>query len=261
MSVIFQKSSPPFGNCLVLGIREAFYQPFNIGTWTEARMGMYYSFTAAPGSSNPDTFNVNSPYVGESMAYTGSPNGLFIGITNSGATTLPLAGNSIYAGISLSASFVSGSGILADGILKGFPNGSPNLTTLCSSGTGYQILGSFGGLYPVSPALSTGTSSYASFLGLRFVIGNVGQTGQTIDVSASTNQSGIGTNSISLDSLRAQLLSFPNQSIGTPQYFTTGFSSGGGPLPPPDSMLIYFPLDNNRIRIHNLAIERYQPLT
>lgn len=249
MAVIYTKLPASGEKCLILNPREEFLQPFSVGSWTELRMGILYSLTSA---SDP-----NGLYSSETISYTDSLNGIYIGLKDADKTILPFQSGSHFIGIATAANSNLGNGILQSGLIQGYDTG---LSFVATSGVTGVYDGAIGGLYPVLPVQSTGNSSFATFFGLKVVVTGLGSNGQSVSVSATNGVSGAGTNNTSLSYLQSQLDYLDNLS-GQSIYYTTGFVNGAGPLPLPTALFVYLPFLQNSIRLHGAIVQRYQPNT
>lgn len=254
MATIFLKQPASGNSCLVLDTREVFYQQLNPVSWlsdgwTDLRIGMFYSLTTQNG--------LNSLYTPENLAYSTPDNGLLFGLTTTG-TYSPSQFTSHYIGLTSSPISGSGSSALLSGAIHG-ANG--RFYARVSSGYSGASSGSLSPIYPATPAMATGTTGFASYLGMRIEVTGLGTSGQSVKIQLDNGVSGVGTDDTSVELLRNRLGGFQAQSESNYIYYTTGFVNGGGPLPMPSGFIAYSPFLSNRLRIHTILIERFQPLT
>lgn len=224
-------------------------QPFDVGTWTQIRMGMLYSLTT--------TGNSNGLYTSESRDFGIAGDGIYVGIKDTGIQ-LPLQSGSLFIGAGTAAATGNGATSLTGITIQGF-NGQISL--FGSSGNSGIQCANIAGIYPTSPANATGNTAFAAFFGVRIEGTGIGTSGQSFRITASNGTSGAGTSNTSLPWLRSQL-GYLTGDVNTPYlYYTTGFENGGGPLPLPTSFFAYSPFLSNRLRIHGFVVERYEPAT
>ncbi len=254
MATIYAKPTGSTTNSVVLDSREMLVQNFFLGdtrsdNWTDLRVGMFYSLTS--------TSQLNGLYTREQISYTTPNDGFFFGLTSTGQYTL-LGSGATYIGIASSPTSGVGTTTLSTGILNGYQG---QLYPLVASGYSGVSAGAFNGVYPATPATATGNSSFASFLGMRVVITGLATNGQSAQITIDNGTSGVGINDISISALRSRLEQFQNPMTSDFVYYTKDLVNGGDPLPLPRSVIAYFPFLNNRLRVHALVVQRYQPLT
>lgn len=248
MATIFQKISGD--NCVILGPKEALVYPFSMGSWTEIRVGGYFSYT------NINDNNLTG--IKESFSSSGPPTAFFWGIKDTG-TNLPYSSGSVFFGIT-NDSVGSPKSVLNNYTLAGQSpyagtsdnsNNSVAYFTFLSGNslfrTSSQLNG--GGFYALrmtEGTFVTGTTGYAWFNGLRYLY----DRNRSIITGAAMQSSSPSTD-ISITGLRTLLSQLPNQS-------TLPASNISGCGIQPDALFLYNPLINNQIRIHGLAVEKYQ---
>lgn len=248
MATIFQKALPVSGeNCLILNQGEALIYPFSVGSWTELRIGAFFSFTTASSD--------NATWSDETSNYTASKNGFFWGIKDSGIS-LPISSGASFIGLGINTSFAGATHVVtASQYVDGAAPGS-NFYQLFSTGTvvtGQTIGGTR--LYLASATQQTGTTAFASYNGIKIQITGLGTAGQSVRLSSSVDS--LYTNDTSEVNLRQKLSAFAGSATSTFAYFTSGFVGGSGPLTLPSSLFLYSPFFNNRVRVHSLVVEKY----
>lgn len=254
MAVIFYKQPESGNKCLILDSREMLFQQLSptgwlSEGWTDLRVGMFYSFTALEVS--------NGLYSPETISYSTPDDGFLFGLTTTGVLC-PSQITSHYIGITSSPVSGSGSSALLSGVLHG-ANG--RIYPLVTSGYSGTSSGSLNGIYPSLPAAATGSTGFASYLGMRIEVTGLWTEGQSVRIQLDNGVSGVGGNDTSVELLRYKLGGFQPQSQSEFMYYTTGFVNGGGALPLPSGFIAYAPFINNRLRIHTILIERFQPQT
>lgn len=243
MATIFDKGVSG-DKCLILNPREALFYNFDFGTgWREVRMGMSYSLTNSTGD--------NGQYGNETISNTSlnPTNLIFFGLTKAETDQLPFYNTGIFIGaLSNTGNNIS------------LSNGSITNNSRYGLISGNQITGSVNDWFasyfsPSSTVNASGTGGYASIYGVKVEINREAKTFSVRSANMSQNNGDTST-----VFLRQQINSFQGTIPGSDStgYYTETFTSVGNFLPYPNKMLIYFPFFNNRLRIHNLVIEKYQ---
>ena len=248
-------------NTLVLGVREALIYPFSLGDWSEIRVSYWLSMT--------NSADLNGLYVAESTlgARTNYKQGGWWGLKDSG-TDFPSQGQSVFMGIGNGngPSYADGS-TLADGSLLVQNAGGGN-ATLFSSGTlstpdGYNSPT----IYLPSTSESISTGNYASFYSQRYRLTKNGPGSRTgVYMYWASDESTYNTppQDYSIANLRVKALNTawrgqdtsPASSLWT-GYWTSDFTVNGSTnIAFPNSIFIYLPYFNNRLRIHALLVEK-----
>lgn len=221
--------------CLILDPREAIIYPFNIGDWTEARLGFFVSMCHTIGD--------NTNAVNESVNADNPSNAWAIGLKNND-TNLPISSGAKFWGICPST---------VTSINVSATNASGAHRTIVADGS--TIIGtsaSFHGNMYLNPG-ATLTSGFAYFLGLKFNITNKGLATQTVGMQYDSKATTYSDTSIS--ALRARLVGFaPDSASGSSGL---AWNTGTEAKAIPDTIFMRFPFANNRIRIHSLLIERF----
>lgn len=230
----------------VLEPREAYERPPNFTTWSEVRMGMFY--TVVPSAS------YNTYSTSETIAYSSYLDRLCFGLSN-GSGLAPGAIGSQFVGWmtnqAAGATTTNTSNNATNGVLAGtnaMKWASSNDATILTSaniGLGYGANVNYA---PYS------ASNYASFIGLKLTVQNAGLATQTITAQMSDVGDGSGPGvgpfaDVSLANLRTQLT---NASYAAGQVLT--WNAGGVALPIPYYWFIRLPFLNNRIRVSSMDI-------
>jgi hypothetical protein len=229
--------------CLVLNPREALFYDFNFGTgWKEVRIGMAYSFVNSTGNNELRT---TETVVNTTFNHT---NNIYVGLTNSTNNSIPYANTGIFIGMS---SFTGSNVTLnAANIASNSRYGVINNQSFSGSFSNYNsVYLSFS-----SATNATGNSSYLSYYALRI---NIEPLVKSFSVRGANVS--VDGNNPSISFLRSQINNFAGAipSADSTGFYTTAFNATGDLLPYPDKVLIYFPFFNNKIRIHNLLVEKY----
>jgi hypothetical protein len=245
MATIFDKGVSG-DKCLILNPRESLFYDFDLGTgWNELRIGINPSFTNATGD--------NSLASNETLGTVNPSDSFYFGFTYSPNNTLPFSntgnvfiGNFKTTGVANTVALNGTEVRTSDGFGMG----------MISSGV--QKYGFNTSVFPmlITPSYiqSTGSTNFIAVNYCRLIIKN-----KTFEMywgrDSTTN------NNVSLSYLRSKI----NSNNGINNMITqgpfTGFYTEDGTisspiLPYPNKVLIYSPFFNNRIRIHNLLIEK-----
>jgi hypothetical protein len=261
MATIYNKTATD--TCIILEPREVLYYPFNVGSYQTIRAGLYLSATSTSGSNTIYPY----PYY-ENIDSNSLFGNVFIGFAKSGIGMnygLPGQTGLVYCGLKNNGYAQSYIGknvanpsdnnkISFDGNLDNYNIGY-NLTHYLSSGQSTMLNSTFSNnttgtqIYLANdPSLTTG---YVGYYGLEFnLISNQFQLSISNDSNFTTNTNITG--------LRSKLATFPNRQLIGSGYFTSGFNNSSNLIDRPDSLLLYFPFYLNRIRVHEIMIERYQ---
>jgi len=261
MATVIQKT--PFvgvtGQCLVLGTRERLIYPFNLGDYSEIRMGMFWSTTSGSADNtivvNNDTVAQNSTYNQIYFGFSNFNTGAYVPGEVNGYDYIGTVGRyntqpcGIY-GDSSNVQFVGGAN--GGGGLTLFKMGITDLTGACSIASGFDNNGlDFDMKCPSVD--QTGATQFAGFFGLRlFTSGS-----KAYGIQRFTN-GGTYSSNVTTAALRTNVANL-GTSRGT---ICTGFMTSGGVeaanrMMLPNAIYIYTPMMNTRLRIHNLVVERY----
>lgn len=233
-------------NNLLLEPREAFYRPFDLGRWTELRIGMLFRMVGVGSDS--------SSIATETVPVNTNSDKIFIGIKDSGSN-LPGVGNTNFIGVGT----VSASQVRAMGTVIG-----ADTFTESGSGTTYARLNfsvysaSFGFQYYAQQSStnapyfsgSASGSQYNGFYGLKYVLENSGSANQRVVI---TYRVGVnpGTSSAELHSQLSSNLNWTGLTTGDTIPTTASWNPG---VPLPNSFFVYTPFYNNRLRMSAIEV-------
>lgn len=240
-------------NCLILDSKERLIYPFNVGDYSEIRFAMVFSYAPITGSNGvltSESFAVTSPsqayyfglcnYNTGTTAFPGQPGGFdFIGACNNAA-----APSTIFDTVGSNQIRYYGGG------------DANNIGYVKSCQTGFLVNGAhpnFGtqSLFAISPNTGVyGETNFSSYFGFRFLLnGNVH--------SLQSFYNPVSTSGTSNAYLRAAANALTNLGSAITGYYTSGNNSGTNAMVKPNAIYIYNPLLQNRMRIHNILVERY----
>lgn len=256
MATIINKLPASGENALVLNSKEALFYPISFG-YNEIRVGAFLSLC--------NTTDTNGLYAAENVIANSPGAGFYFGLTDaSNITNLP---------------YTAGTNFIGCGVCTGvsaFKTPDINTAGLVWDGAALEIFSTIGTLQQTSqnaipgsvdmtstavfvptPAQATGTTQFANFFGIKFSIQNKGTSTQNFSVQTSYNST--PTDNTSIESLRTNLSNFPNASTNFTglRYFTPLSLTTGTPLTPPSTVIIYSPFFNNKLRVHNIDVEKY----
>ncbi len=246
---------------MVLNSKEALLYPFNLGNWSEIRLGMFVGLTSAN--------DTNAQYSNEQLNANASQNSTFIGlVTNIDPNNLlPYGDVQNFVGVGVPTG-VGGSlwNTQVNNNRLNSQAGDGNLNAFVTVSGKFQVFqdglnaGNSANLHKIylpDKSNITGDVGFASFYGLKITINNAGGNLQTFNISSSNNSEASYTN-ISIDNLRSQLSNFNSPSNITGLRWNREMSiTGGTALPLPSGILIYSPLSQNRLKIFAIDIDKY----
>lgn len=245
MAKIYTRTTSTHGNdkLLILDGREALMYPFNVGTWNEARLGMFVSLT----SSVSDDANA----VAETITTDSPSNMISIGIKDS-SDTLPRIDGSMFWGLGSANTSLTLTSAASNG--QNTATGGAGLAVV-SYGTSVTTSSSGASPLYLSNVNSANTSTFSvNFIGVKFVIANRGTSTQSVSVSYSTVNTNYST--ITIAQLRS-LMNSATFSSGTTAVSSQAWHDSGTPRAIPDTIFVRLPHSLNRLRIHTLVMERY----
>lgn len=245
MSTIFQKTATDI--CQVLDSREGLTYPFDLGNWSEIRVGVELSYIATTGAG------YNTPPVSdETQGGTTLTNAFLMGFRNTG-TLFPDTVNGLHIGfvpanpetMSVSEGRIRQASFsrLPIGIVLGAVSAISN--TLDSTSRTVYIGGSS----------ASAATQYAAQHGFRVRLTGQGSSGQFMQLDTFNNTTNYVTPSVT--GLR-QFLSTAAASVSGAYYpLTSGFVYPAGPLTFPNAFFLYAPFLSGSIRIHTIVADRY----
>jgi len=227
-------------NALILSPREALYREFNVGQWTELRIGMLYHIVS-------DTSDTAYPDISE-VYYLSNIDGIYFGIKSSGSN-FPGTGSADFIGAtSLNGS--DGYYARASAGSAGYSNGTYHWLFLGASSasnalytTGSGINSSFGFTFG---SVSGGN---CGFYGLKYVLENSGSANQQIIVNYKSNAS-VATSSATLYSNLVNNTSWT--AMANNRVHSTASWAAGIPLP--NTFYAYLPFYKARLRVTAMQI-------
>lgn len=231
---------------LLLEPREAFYRPFDLGQWTELRVGMYFKIvntTSDSGSHSNESISINS-----------NTDRIYIGLKDSGSNMPGVAGTNF-----IGMTSVSGSGVRSDSPYSNFGDNSGSLTyprlylSAFSGSSNYNAY--FRENTATGPAFADNAFSYNGFFGIKYILLNSGSADQQVQVTykrvylviPQVVSNDTGTSSIDLHRHLLSEVGWTNP----PASNTASWAAG---IPLPNSFFAYSPLYNNRLRIGAIEV-------
>ncbi len=249
MATIFQKTTT--GQCLVLDTRESLTYPFNLGDWSEIRVGVELSMVTINSGNG-----FNTPYYTETASSNSYNNSFFMGFRDTGSI-FPNTVSGTYIGFVPMNNFPIN--VITNNQRIERTTNSNTPMGYISGGTTYitTLDNNSRCVYVGSQSAVTGSSLYAAQHGFRVQIQNKGTTGQRMLLDTFNNTTTYVTPNAS--GLRSFMSAMTNTTSGIYCYLTAGGPSGGqgAALDFPNAFFIYNPFLGNLIRIHTLEIEKY----
>ncbi len=257
MATIFQKVAGE--QCLILGSREALIYPFDVGSWSEIRVGYYISLTSA---SDDNALSTN-----ETSSYAGSfKNSMYWGLKDSGSA-LPTQAAVAFVGWGQTSTQARTSRIVNhDPVFDGNPyvmlevgdNVSlfvQSPSRMISYGTAHvHSQANVGdGQFMITPVPANGTGTavgYAAYYTEQYIKTNVGGK-NTISFGTAAS---LPAEAHNITNLRNRILASSYTTMLT-GWATTDQTSAGTNLDL-NSLFIYMPFVSNRLRIHAIVIEK-----
>jgi len=248
MATIFEKLPASGEKCLILDSREALFYPFDFGTgWTQIRLGTIHSYT---------NLTDNGLFTNESITANSSANNFYYGFVYSPNNTLPFTPDTI--------AFVRASNTGAGITVSLVSNSALNMVASSAVGeryfaSGRQLRGSTAAtavlLVGSTAVNATGSTAFAGSCQCSLNINRIGKTYSFTD-SAAVQLPTFNPGNTSTQNLRGPMAAqtFSNTMTG---FYTVDGTAAGNLLPLPDKAVIYSPFINNRLRIHNIVVERY----
>jgi hypothetical protein len=238
MALIYLKS---LENALVLAPREGFMRPFDFSAWTEIRIGFFASIVSTAGSNTLGTT--------ETVVFNSTSDQWTIGLKSTtsdlpGVVGTDFVGLSSYTGVSGNATTGSNG--------RDYGTSNAQRQAIAVHDTTYAIQAGSGGFgWATNGTLS---SQYCGFLGIKFVIANLGLSNQTIAISTS-NTTDFGTTDYSASALQLQLNNATYSAVGS----ALAWNNGSVAYPIPSNVWFRYPFYNNQARISCIRAIRYAP--
>jgi len=240
MATIFQKLPASGENCIILEPKESLIYPFEFGNWNEIRITTTFSCTSLSDNNASWVNNDSVSYVsGQNQT-----NAFLYGICSSGFIP-ERTGTFIGCGPD---------GVSRSLIITNFSNGIffGGVNTYYAGTIFNNIIRSAGsiGAFSFSTQVETsGVANYAGYSSIGIKISNRGNSNQSYAVA---ERGGGSITDVSIPKLRQY-----SSQILESDYLTGVFTSDGVALPIPDRLFIYCPLQQNRLRVHSIVIEKY----
>lgn len=247
------------GNSITFNVKEGLYYPFSLGDWSELRLSVFLSCT--------NSSSTNAQYTDDSQQANAAQNGFYFGLIGSGGiNSLPYSApvNFIGIGINTGVSSFAPSvqlntsvGLIWDGgNVKGFTTIASGCQTSETSIPGSNNA-NFDPIYISTPTLATGTEQFADFFSVKFTVNNKNTPLQNFNLQTSSTHDTY-TKNVSIENLQALTANFPNASPTLTGFrYNAQCALTGTPLPLPNTVFIFFPLSHNRLRLHNLSVDKY----
>lgn len=243
------------GQCLVLEPREKLVYPFNFGDYQDVRWAIAISYTSATGFNTPITQDTYTPPANSPLQYP------YYGFSNfnTGAFIPTQSGGYDFYGLSTNFSVPDSVGLASTTQYRWGANGIGDASLITSNITGGKkiiaatMASSLENFLTISATGITGGGLYARIFGERFIT-----SGNNIFGLQAFSNAGATTN-VSVTALRDNLNTLG--SVRTAIY--TGYMTSGNQdttnniMMKPNSLFIYNPMLNTRIRLHNIVVERY----
>lgn len=239
MATIYQYVNNSIDKMLFFSPREAFQRKFDVGNWTEIRLGLFF----AANNSSSYTSSVSD----ENMTINAVEDMLTFGLKDSATTILPKASGSYFLGLSTN----TGGGTVNVNATK-FEHG----TGASFYSMGYYGTASYGSTQNLSSLTFTdtlntqnGASNYNGVYVLKLVLNNSGSASQTVTMS-SYNAGKIGGTNYSA----AALLNYMTTTATFGSTSAVTWNNGSTAYPIPDSFWLRVPHRNNAIRLSALGL-------
>lgn len=288
MATIYSKLiTGVYEKCIILDRFEGFQYPLpsEMKNWNEIRIGLYVSYTNNTEDNGIATNSVlnsstvftptNTPWIGlktNNDIFPGNDGCSFIGIGTLNPKTnihyhadsphpilMDIGEINLYSQGAIP--FIMGSGLYTNPSYKNYNdsylynNAYPKGAGILTSGT--TMTGSVNPIVPISLKFTRVSGSAINY---QYKV-NINSQMMTIPISET-----------SIESLRSFMSNFSFSSTSYNVYqkqqsntseginsdpFTSDGTISGAPIPNPDSLFIYWPFDNARMRIHNFCVEKY----
>ena len=229
-------------NNLLLEPREAFYRPFELGEWTELRIGTLFRLV----STSSDSSSIST----ESISANSDSDKIYIGLKDTGSNLPGVSGTNFIGMASVNGSAT-----------RGDPSNSSYATfgdsfnlyhrlylTAISGSTTYNAY--FQENNTISPEFSSSASgsNYNGFYGIKFTLLNSGSANQQVQVTyRRVYLTAVGSSSADLHAQLVNNSGWTNPPASNTASWTTG-------IPLPNSFFVYSPLYNNRLRMSAIEV-------
>lgn len=238
MATIYQKTVSD--KTLILAPREFFLRPFDLGAWTEMRIGVFLSGVTSGGD--------NTDSVVESVTVNTAADRIAFGIKDSASNDLPGFGSALFLGAVTETSAASESSATAFNSGNNRVSAAGYFATTLVGGAFAQTIGQL-----LNFPSAAGATGYCGFAAIKFVITNLGASSQSVAISATSTTPIAGTD-YSASALRILM---NNAVFGTP--VATAWNTGAAARTLPDAVYVRMPFYSNRIRLSAIRAIRYAP--
>lgn len=245
MSVLFQKTLVDV--CQVLDSREGLTYPFDLGNWSEIRVGVELSYIAITGAG----YNT-VPGFDEAQGGTSLTNSFLMGFRNTN-TTFPDTTNGFHIGFI--GNNLSVSALISEGRIRRTPAAHLPIGIILGPTTVAVDLDSSSRTVYTAGTSASAATVYAAQHGFRVRLTGQGTTGQFLTLDTFNNTTAYVTPSVT--GLRAFMGVAANSVSGAYYPLTSGFVSNGGPLTFPNAFFLYSPFLSGSLRVHTLIVDRY----
>lgn len=244
MSTVFQKTATDV--CEVLDPREGLTVPFDLGNWSEIRVGVELSYVANTGG-----FNVVPP-ADEASAGTSFTNSFIMGFRSTGSV-FPDPVSGFHIGIV--PGFAVSSFISEGRIRRTAPGNNEVGVTYGGTTTAQATTPGNPSCVYVGGTSVAGTTLYAGQQGFRVRLTGQGTSGQFMMLDVFNNATAYVTPSVT--GLRAFMSAGTITASGAYYPLTTTLTTPGVPLQFPNAFFIYSPFLTGSLRVHTIVIDRY----
>lgn len=226
----------------IFSVRSAYRRPFNVGTWTEIRIGMYFTPIASTGD--------DSNYVGQSITVSSLADRFAFGIKSDDGNLPKASGSQFWGALANMSTFRlgdHGSGTNQMG-LTALTGVTVRKSFCVTNGTSIDIVDNSTGTGFIGNLGRADSGTFNNFYGLRFIITDIGLSTQTVDIYSRTASNLTVTDTTAL---RAQLdNSWTSEA-------TLAANDGATAWAIPTCFYLQNPLTLMRFKLHNHMIKKY----
>lgn len=239
MATIHQYVNNSTDKMLFFLAREALQRKFDVGSWTELRLGIFYAANS--------TSSYTSSISGENLTINSEQDALTFGLKDSATQILPKASGSYFMGLSTN----TGGGTVNLNSNK-FEHGTgTNFYSMAYYGT--SSYGSSQNLSAMTfSSFANGQNDVSNYNGcyvLKLVLNNSGSASQTVTMS-SYNANNTGGTNYSANNL----LNYMTTTAAFGSTATVTWNNSSSAYPIPDSFWIRVPHRNNALRLSAIGL-------
>lgn len=224
----------------VLAPGEGGGRKLDFDAWTEIRYGLFCSAVSASGSNTDNT--------SESLVPANLTEHVTFGLKDDDQTTFPGEAGSLFIGIR-----EGDAANVQSSVNTGIGAAGGNWRPVGYHGATEVLGGSIALSMRMGAATASAASAYASYLGVKIVINDLGLSTQTLTFNVAGNPSVAGT-----DYSETALLTLLQNSFGGAGT-TIAWNDGAAARAIPDCLWVRTPLLSNSIRISCIRAVRYAP--